>query len=180
MKFAKLGFKTKEGLSLGHYQDGWSMEYGEGGSYHCELLYKNVVVAELFEEGNGGPLNIWFKDATKEQEVDDAILKFLKRTDEDYGPNSQYELCRNITKATDCEYSCLASALLDEYSKRKDVLKYIKKGYKYVAIVEDKDLCGWRICSGNDEAKLRAYISGKGYTGTITVYNEETVKNKEI
>ena len=55
MKFANLGFKTKEGLSLAHYSDGWSMEYGEGGSYTVDVLLNGKIMARAFEEGNGGP-----------------------------------------------------------------------------------------------------------------------------
>ena len=178
MKFAKLGFETKEGLSLAHFQDGWSMEYGEGGSYHCELLYKGKPVTELTEEGNGGPLNYWFKDKAVEKEVSDAVIAFLKRTEpEDYGPNSQYEWCRNITKAGDCEYSMVANALLDEYDRRKTVAKYLKKGYNVVMLVKVDDF-NTRIVAGTKEnpEEMKKYAEQKGIKGATTVYIQSSLK----
>ena len=76
MKFKKLGFSTQEGLSLSNFEDGWSMEWGEGGSYHCDLLFNGKVIAELTEEGNGGCLGIYRKaDSALVKEAEDLYRK---------------------------------------------------------------------------------------------------------
>lgn len=139
MKFAKLGFTTQEGLSLAHYQDGWSMEYGEGGSYNVEVLLNGEKVATVTEYGNGGPVDVTYL-TNNQKEVDDAVLTYLKRTDEDYGPNTKYEWCKNITKASDTEYACFVSSLTDIYNNRKKALNFYKKGYKLVGLAD----CGYQ------------------------------------
>jgi len=137
MKFAKLGFKTKEGISLAHFQDGWGMEYGEGGSYCVDILLNGKKVAQAMEYGNGGPINIYGLDKSNEKDLSTAVIAFLKRTNEDYGPNSQYDFCRNVTKAGDCEYSSMINDLLDIYDYRKKAKNYIKKGYNLVLVAQN-------------------------------------------
>jgi hypothetical protein len=182
MKFAKLGFKTQEGLSLAHFQDGWSMEYGEGGSYHCEVLFNGKVIAEAEEEGNGGPLNIWFKD-TNHEECDNAVLTFLKRVDKDYGPDSKYNLCKNITKASESEYSSMIAYLLDVYKTRKDVTNYLKKGYRLVASIVNNFQTNVVATLNPDEERLMSYIKSQNYytdESTITFYTKNSMLNSII
>lgn len=136
MKFAKLNLITQEGLSLAHYQDGWSMEYGEGGSYNVEVLLNGKKVATVTEYGNGGPVDVTYL-TNNHKEVDDAVLTYLKRTDEDYGPNSKYEWCRNIKNASDTEYACFVTSLTDIYNHRKKALSFYKKGYQTVAFADN-------------------------------------------
>jgi hypothetical protein len=113
------------------------MEYGEGGSYHCELTYNGKKVAELYEEGNGGPLDYRFDDPAMEKEVGDAVLAFLKRTDKDYGPDSQYDFCKNATEASECEYGTLVNELINEKDRRKHAEKMLKRGFPMAGIFED-------------------------------------------
>ena len=180
MKFAKLGFKTQEGLSLAHFQDGWSMEYGEGGSYHCEVLFNDKVIAEAEEEGNGGPLNIWFKD-TNHEECDNAVLTFLKRVDKDYGPDSKYDLCKNITKASESEYSSMIAYLLDTYQERKDAKKYFKQGYVLVALVNTNYSQRIVATKKNNKDDLLEYIKQQNYykpnESEVNFYTEEEIIN---
>lgn len=180
MKFAKLGFKTKEGLSLANFQDGWSMEWGEGGSYHCDLLYNGKKVCELCEEGNGGPIRTYnLTDRATMKKVEKAILDYLVRTNEDYGPNTKYKFCLEAVengKATDCEYSTLAEGLIDEYEKRKNFAKYIKKGYKLVGIFD----LGWTntiVATCGDENHLREYAKLNNIKGNLTCYTREQAQD---
>ena len=139
MKFAKLGFQTKEGISLGHFQDGWSMEYGEGGSYHVEVLHNGKVVAEVFEEGNGGSAIVRYVDRNHKA-IDKAVLDFLARTEEDYGPNTKYSFCKEAIekgKASDLEYTSMIQSLLDIYDYRKKAKNYFKKGYNLVLVAQN-------------------------------------------
>jgi hypothetical protein len=182
MKFAKLGFKTQEGLSIAHFQDGWSMEYGKGGSYHCEVLFNGKIIAEAEEEGNGGPLNIWFKDV-EHKDCDNAVLTFLKRVDKDYGPDSKYEWCRNITKASESEYSSMIAYLLDVYKTRKDVTNYLKKGYRLVASIVNNFQTNVVATLNPDEERLMSYIKSQNYytdESTITFYTKNSMLNSII
>lgn len=184
MKFAKLGFETKEGLSLAHFQDGWSMEYGEGGSYQCDLLYKGKKVCTLMEEGNGGPLNIYGEaDNATMKEVEKAIITYLARTNEDYGPNSKYDFCKEAVKnckATDCEYSTLANDLIDEYETRKKMAKWFKQGYKVVGKF-DFGYGNTMVASGNDSRdNLLQYAKKNNIKGELTCYHADYLENKTI
>lgn len=159
MKFAKLGFKTIEGLSLAHYSEGWSMEYGEGGSYHCELVYNGKVVAELTEYGNGRSLDYRFEDQAIEKEVGDAVLVFLRRTNEDYGPNSKYDFCKNATEASECEYETLINELVYEKDRRKSAEKLLKKGWAMAGIFEDD--FQWHTIGGTTESVITKLAKDK-------------------
>ena len=178
MKFAKLGFKTIEGLSLAHYSEGWSMEYGEGGSYHCELVYNGKVVAELFEEGNGGPLDYRFTDPAMEKEVGDAVLACLKRTDKDYGPNSQYDFCKNATEAGDCEYGTLVNVLIKENDKRKLAEKMLDKGWDWAGAF-DLDYQVTVYGGGSQDGIIKA-AAKDGITSTPTFYIRSKKPNKIV
>ena len=170
MKFKKLGFETQEGLSLANFEDGWSMEYGQGGSYHCELLFNGEVVAELTEEGNGGALRVSRKqNSVLVKEAEEAILKCLKRCNKYYMPNSPYDFCKNATKTTCDEYSSLVEMLLNEYSKRKDIAKSFKKGYTCVGVY-DYDY-GYTTIGGVDKSNIIAYAIAKHIKGTPTFYD---------
>ena len=167
MKFKKLGFQTKEGLSLTDFQDGWSMEYGEGGSYHCNLTLNGKVVAEITEEGNGGPIDYRFNNDAVENETLDLIKNFLGRVDQDYKD------VKNIKKGDsndylisgDCLVSCAIEQMLHRYDKVKVAKSAFKKGYKMVGIIEQdyqwSHLC---TCTDNKEAvlaKLKTFDSAK-------------------
>ena len=171
MKFKKLGFSTQEGLTLANFEDGWSMEYGQGGSYHCDLLYKGEVVAELTEEGNGGCLGVYRKVNKEEiKEVEKAILACLKRCNKNYGPESPYDFCKNATETTCDEYASLAEMLLNEYDKRKEVAKSFKKGYMCVGIY-DYDY-GYTTIGGMDKSTIVAYAIANNIKGTPTFYDK--------
>ena len=171
MKFKKLGFSTQEGLTLANFEDGWSMEYGQGGSYHCELLYKGEVVAELMEEGNGGDLRVYRKqNSVLVKEAEEAILKCLKRCDKNYMPNSPYDFCKNATKTTCDEYASLAEMLLNEYDKRKEIAKSFKKGYTCVGIY-DNDY-GYTTIGGVDKGSIAAYAIANNIKGIPTFYDK--------
>lgn len=171
MKFKKLGFSTQEGLSLSNFEDGWSMEWGEGGSYHCDLLFNGKLIAELTEDGNGGCLGIYRKaDSTLVEEAEDAILRCLKRCNENYGPSSPYDFCKNATKTTCDEYSSLVEMLLNEYSKRKDIAKSFKKGYNCVGVY-DYDY-GYTTIGGVDKSNIVAYAIAKHIKGTPAFYEK--------
>jgi hypothetical protein len=182
MKFAKLGFSTKEGLSLAHYQDGWSEEYGEGGSYDVELLYKGKKVAEIVEFGNGGPVAIYGLSVVDEKEVGDAILTFLRRTDEAYGPNSKFDFCKNATKSSDLEYAAIVQDLVNHYMRIKEAKSYFKKGYKMVCFVinelGDKVVASPRI----NKEELYQYVVAKKYVQPESkiLYLTETDLTKEL
>ena len=179
MKFKKLGFSTKEGLSLANFEDGWSMEYGKGGSYHCDLLFNNKVVAELTEYGNGGCLGINRKATNTDLKLAEAaILACLKRLNKDYGPESQYDLCKNATETGETEYASLAEMLLNEYDKRKDMAKTFKKGYKYVGIYNNP--WGYTKVGGNDKLAIAMYGSKQGIEGELKYYTDDYLENKII
>ncbi len=170
MKFKKLGFSTQEGLTLANFEDGWSMEYGQGGSYHCDLLFKGKVIAELTEEGNGGCLGIYRKaDKALVKEAEDAILTCLKRCNKYYMPNSPYDFCKNATEVSDTEYASLAEMLLNEYDKRKAITKSLKKGYTCVGIY-DNDF-GYTTIGGVDKSSIAAYAIANNIKGTPTFYD---------
>ena len=173
MKFANLGFKTKEGLSLAHYSDGWSMEYGEGGSYTVDVLLNGKIMARAFEEGNGGPLLVEY-EVTDHKAVDRAVLDYLMRTDEDYSPNSKYEFVRKTIETgevSDSEYACFIQSLVLEFKNRKNYKNYFeKKGYKLVALIKKiNGLITYAMSPTDDEEDLTAYIK------TIKGYNEKDV-----
>jgi len=170
MKFKKLGFSTREGLSIANFEDGWSMEWGQGGSYHCDLLFKGKVIAELTEEGNGGCLGIYRKaDKALVKEAEDAILKCLKRCNENYGPDSKYDFCKNATEASDTEYASLVEDLLHEYNKRKDIAKSLKKGYTLVGVYETD--YSYTIVSGSSESSIENYAKVNNIKGIPTFYD---------
>ena len=131
MKFKKSTIKTAEGLSLANYSDGWSMEYGEGGSYTCDILVDGKKAATVIEEGNGGPVMVHY-EGRDHSSVDDKVLAFLKRTNKDYGPDSKYDFCKNATKAGDTEYAMFVNDMLDVVEFSKHAKSAFKKGYKSI------------------------------------------------
>lgn len=136
MKFKKLGFETQEGLSLINYEDGWSMEYGSGGSYSVDITLNGIIVANVIEEGNGGPVIVKHK-VKNVKEVDTAILTFLKRVVDEYGQNSAYDYCKNVMEASDLEYSSLINSLLAERNLVKFSTKRFKEGYQLIMVLSD-------------------------------------------
>lgn len=158
MKFKKLGFETQEGLSLSNYEDGWSMEYGSGGSYSVDITLQGKTVANVIEEGNGGPVIVNYKPNINKKEIDNAILTFLKRKVEDYGADSKCDIFKNTVVATDTEYSAAVAELLSEHQVTKFCNKQFKAGYQLVIILssgyQDK-LIASKI---DDEKQLLQYI----------------------
>jgi len=174
MKFAKLGFQTKEGISLGHYEDGWSREWGEGGSYHVELLFNEKKVAEAFEEGNGGMLDLNFTVADH-KDVDKAVADFLLRTDETFRPGGKFSKYFNPEKVSADDYAMFIAKLITEYEIRKDAKKYLKKGYKTVCSIQGEVSARTVASYNEDKNAILAHIQEKGYNKnneTITFYSE--------
>lgn len=132
MKFKKSTIKTREGLSLANYSDGWSMEYGEGGSYSVDILLNGKKVANVIEEGNGGPVMIYYEAGADRKELGDKVLTFLKRTNKHYRPDSAYDFCKNATSASDTEYATFVNDMLDVIEFNKRAKTAFKKGYKSV------------------------------------------------
>lgn len=162
MKFKKSAIKTAEGLSLANYSDGWSMEYGEGGSYTCDILVDGKKAATVIEEGNGGPVMVYY-EGRDHSSVDDKVLAFLKRTNKSYGPESEYDFCKNATKAGDTEYSTFVNDMLDVIEFSKFAKSAFKKGYKSAIEIN----MGWqahRIKGGkpNDYNGLVEYAKNSG------------------
>lgn len=133
MKFKKLGFETKEGLSLANYEDGWSMEYGAGGSYTVDVMFNGKKVANVIEEGNGGPVMISYY--TKDHKVEDKkVLECLSRIDDDF---KDLDKVNDYLKTNDVTYATLIEALLNRKTILKEVNKLFKKGYMLVACFDN-------------------------------------------
>lgn len=133
MKFKKLGFETKEGLSIANYQDGWSMEYGEGGSYTCDITYNGVNVAHIIEEGNGGPIMIDYYTKNHKAE-DNKVLECLSRLDDDF---KDLDKMPSYLKTNDVTYATLVNQLLAAQQKVKVANKMFKQGYVLVGIFDE-------------------------------------------
>ena len=172
MKFAKLGFTAQEGLSLGHYSDGWSMEYGDGGQYNVEILLNGKVMAEATDEGYGGPLLLEYK-VDDHKAIDKAVFDYLIRTDEDFGPDSQYDFIREAVKAgkvDDSDYACFIQSLVLEFKKRKTYKHYFKQEYPLVALIEKVNgFVHYAAFPTDDEKGLLAFIKEQ------KEYNEKDV-----
>lgn len=163
MKFKKTNIKTKEGLSLAEYEDGWSMEYGKGGSYSVNIILNGKDVGSVFEEGNGGPVMVYYEHGTDRKELDDKVLAFLKRTNKSYGPDSEYDFCKNATKAGDMEYSAFVNDMVDVIEFNKHAKAAFKKGYKSIMEINIGCQCH-TIKSGryDDYEGLVAYAKKNG------------------
>lgn len=169
MKFKKLGFETVEGLSLANYEDGWSMEYGSGGSYTVDVLYNGKHFATVMEAGNGGCAMVEYTDRKNHQAGDDAVLAFLKRTNEHYGLNSEYDFCKNATSASDTEYSSLIEDLLTELQVIKFAKKQFKAGHVLVMVLANGYQNSFISSQIDDEQLLIDYAKSKGYLNKFKV-----------
>lgn len=129
MKFKKLGFETKEGLSLANYEDGWSMEYGAGGSYTVDVMLNGKKVANVIEEGNGGPVMIDFYNKDHKDE-DKKVLECLSRIDDGF---KDLDKMPSYLKEEDVTYATLIEALLNRKAILKEVNKFFRQGYLVVA-----------------------------------------------
>ena len=177
MKFKKLGFTTQEGLSISNFEDGWSMEWGEGGSYHCNLTLNGMPVMEIYNEGNGGCVDYRsLTSHTLDKQVGDAVLAFLRRTNKDYQPDSKYDFCKNATEAGECEYGSIVENLRTEYERRKCMATRFKQGYKYVAFY-DKDWT-YTYVGGNSIPAIQEFAKSKKIEGKETIYTAGYIENK--
>ena len=162
MKFKKLGFTTLEGLSLANFEDGWSMEYGSGGSYTADVLLNGKRVATIEEAGDGGCANVHY--VNKDHKAEDAlVLAFLKRVDPHYGPDSEFDFYKNTTEASDSEYTSLVSCLLLEREAIKYAKKQFKAGYILVMVLTDGFQDSFIASRIDDEQRLTDYAKNKGY-----------------
>lgn len=163
MKFKKLGFETKEGLSLTNFQDGWSMEYGEGGSYTADVMYKGKKIANVIEEGFGGPIIITY--AVKDhKDADKAILTFLNRTSEYY---KDLDNVKDYLKDNDVTYASMINSLLKRHDYVRIVKKQFKQGYKIVYLLDEGRQYRY-FSSTKDENSLLEQIKSKGYIKPTT------------
>jgi hypothetical protein len=173
-------------LSLGHYSDGWSMEYGDGGQYTVEILLNGKVMAEAADEGNGGPILLEYK-VNDHKAIDKAVLDYLIRTDEDFGPNSQYDFIRETVKTgkvDDSDYACFIQSLVLEFKNRKTYKYYFKQDYKLVALIKKVNgLIHYAASPTDDEKGLLVFIKKqKGYNekDVITFVRPEYLTNTII
>ena len=63
--------------------------------------------------------------------------------------------------------------MLNEYSKRKDIAKYLKKGYAHVAAYETD--YGYTMVAGSSESNIENYAKVNNIKGTPTFYDSNYI-----
>ena len=91
---------TKEGFSVANLQRFPSREWGDEGGFQADVLFNNQKIAKVFQEGDGGCADVYFKKDLTEKlltEVKDNLISFLKRYDYCYQESSPYEWLKKKT-----------------------------------------------------------------------------------
>lgn len=127
-----LNITTLEGLSVRNLQRFPSMEWGPEGGMQAELWYNNKCVMTVYQAGNGGcASSSWVVEGEKlRKAVAQACLTFLKRVDEGYKPDSQYEWLQDKTadKLDDDDYEAVINNIEEYYDDVTAARKLFEKG----------------------------------------------------
>lgn len=136
-----LKIKTKEGFEVKNLERGYSLEWGPGGSLIAELYYKGKHIMRVYQEGNGGCAITYQEDYYREHktEIDSQCLRFLKRVDKNYGPESPYDWLRDkeINKIDDDDWETVVNNIEEYYDDVKAAAKSFRAGYKAVVSMKN-------------------------------------------
>ena len=178
MKNVKMpGITTKEGFELRNLQRFPSMEFGDEGGLQVDIYYNKHKIMQVYQEGNGGPAITYTEQyyLDHKTEIDLQCLRFLKRVDENYGPNSEFASLRNkrINNIDDDDWEALANNIEEYYDDVKAAAKSFRAGYKAVvalkcpwqtdylqyrvADITDKEVAAW-LAKNDTKKKYTHYI----------------------
>ena len=133
--------KTQEGFELKNLQRFPSMEWGDEGGMKAHLYYQGSFIMEILQEGNGGCACCYTNDVYKAHELEIKLqcLRFLKRVDDAYGPNSKYDWLKNktINKINDDDWEAVATNIENRFDDIKLAQKAFKQGYKAIALLRN-------------------------------------------
>lgn len=136
----RLGITTIEGFEVRDLQRFPSMEWGPEGGLQADLYYKGNKIMQVLQEGNGGPALTYTEDYYREHktEIDLQCLRFLKRIDENYGPNSEFASLRNkrTNNIDDDDWEAVVNNIEEYYDDVKQAGKSFRAGYKAVAALK--------------------------------------------
>ena len=136
----RLGITTIEGFEVRDLQRFPSMEWGDEGGMKAVLYYKGNQIMQVLQEGNGGPAITYTSDYYREHktEIDLQCLRFLKRVDESYGPNSKYDWLRDkkVDQINDDDWEAVVNNIEEYYDDVKGAAKQFRAGYKAVVVLK--------------------------------------------
>lgn len=123
----ELNCKSKEGFTLRNYQSFPSMEWGPDGGYCADIIYNDLLVGHLHQQGEGGEAN-WDRNYSISDydydEIRKNALSLLKRLDYGYGENSPYSFLKDKTydKIASSDWESLVT-LLEEAHNNYELIK---------------------------------------------------------
>lgn len=136
-----LGITTLEGFEVRNLERGYSLEWGPEGSLIAELYYKGKHIMRVYQEGNGGCAITYQEDYYREHktEIDLQCLRFLKRVDKSYGPDSPYDWLRDkkINKIDDDDWEAVVNNIEEYYDDVKAAATAFRAGYKAVVSMKN-------------------------------------------
>lgn len=146
----RLGITTQEGFEVQNLQRFPSMEWGPEGGMQADVYYKGNKVLQVFQEGNGGPAITYAEDYYREHEVEInlQLLRFLRRVDKNYGPDSPYDWLKNkkvslikgkqhANGLDDDDWEALVNNIEDYYVDVKTAGNSFRVGFKAVACLKN-------------------------------------------
>ena len=134
-----LGIFTKEGIEIKNLQRFPSLEWGPTGGLQAEVCLNGKLIGTLYQAGDGGCANFTYNNSADYAELAKAALAFLKRVDENYGPNSKYEWLKNKKTYQDIGDDDIEAVITDieeYYDDVKQAAKSFRAGYKAVVVLK--------------------------------------------
>lgn len=173
-----LGITTKEGFEVKNLQRFPSMEWGDEGGMQADVYFKGNHVMQVFQEGNGGCAITYPTEYFKTHRfaVERECLKFLKRIDNDYGPDSPYEWLKNKKVAVcdiskpredlinDDDWEALVNNIEEYYDDVKSASNSFKAGFLAVACLKNNfetAFLQFRVADVTDD-EVRVFLKKKG------------------
>jgi len=158
-----IAIKTIEGLEIKNLSRGYSMEWGEGGSMHCDIYWNGKKICEVTQEGNGGCADDWYMNGiTSDEEIKfkEAVLTCLKRLDPAYSETSEYEWLRNKTtaKINADDLEALENIIEDRAADIKEAKKAFKDQWSTLCIIDQDWKKSYMWCNYGTVDQAEAYI----------------------
>lgn len=136
-----LGIKTKEGLEVGNLQRFPSMEYGEDGGLQADVFLHGIKMLTVFQKGDGGCAitHLTESGSISLGKLKEAGLNFLKRVDENYGPNTKYKWLQEKTIKTfdDDDWQAVVENIEERYDDLQAAKTRITGGASAVIVCKN-------------------------------------------
>jgi hypothetical protein len=151
-------------MAIKGLKTGPSMEYGDNGSYVCNVYFDNKKVARIFEAGNGGCLDIDITDAAKYKEMEayfkDVVLPLNPPKPYDFDPSKSFQI----------DIDVFYSALVELFEENKQYKSWCRTKVCF-SVKGDPD-GEWRTLKGKYCQSAKDWIMNKYGDKVKEILNE--------